>query len=464
MSVDKLSRLFKEEAGEFITALGHLLQKPLPIEIDNVQKMYRTVHSLKSEAMQVGIQTAVDYAVKLEDKLHYLVQNNKPIDAAVLPEIKNDFENLTLAISKSFKKVADKYKAPLAVQQPLVNEVRFSEIEKQYLLNAKLRGEDFFEIICSIDPAEVMVFPRLFLVINKLEQVYNLVKTTPDLDELQKSNHYSMNLYCTGKFDKQKIESIFNIDQISNLEFRPLSYDVIQRHGSIKSLQISEHEEGHSKIEISLKDWNKIVDSIARLQKVVPSNQIFQRDILDSLEGLCKENSRISFIELFRRMEKRIALLGEKLGKRVGVHIICPEGITLATDKYTILRELLALLVQNSVDHGIESPGVRIANGKAEKGEIELSVLKHAGFYSLKVQDDGRGIDESVLREHEHNAASILAALSQPGFSTKDVGDAFSGRGIGLHRVQELAAELGGTLSLSFEPGSRTCFDVKFPI
>ena len=55
------------------------------------------------------------------------------------------------------------------------------------------------------------------------------------------------------------------------------------------------------------------------------------------------------------------------------------------------LADPLVHLVRNSVDHGIEMPITREANGKSRTGTITLSASQEGDHILLKIEDDGAG-------------------------------------------------------------------------
>ena len=63
-----------------------------------------------------------------------------------------------------------------------------------------------------------------------------------------------------------------------------------------------------------------------------------------------------------------------------------------------LLGDPLTHLIRNAADHGIESPKARIAAGKAEEGTIHLRAFHRAGRVVIEVTDDGAGIDPERVR------------------------------------------------------------------
>jgi two-component system chemotaxis sensor kinase CheA len=119
-------------------------------------------------------------------------------------------------------------------------------------------------------------------------------------------------------------------------------------------------------------------------------------------------------------------------------------------------------VVRNAVDHGIESPDVRIARGKPAAGAITLRTFERADELIVEIEDDGAGIDWDALRERT-GAEELVSALFEDGVTTKsDVTDT-SGRGIGLGAARAAAAALGGRVDVRSERGRGCAFTFSFP-
>lgn len=141
-------------------------------------------------------------------------------------------------------------------------------------------------------------------------------------------------------------------------------------------------------------------------------------------------------------------------------------------DKAVADRLLPALihLVRNAVDHAIEPPAAREAQGKPRAGTIRVASRELSGnLLELTIGDDGRGVDRAQLarragREVGDDAAA-LAVLCSPGFSTRDVATTTSGRGLGMDIVRRITEdELGGELELTSALGVGTAFTLRVPL
>ena len=134
------------------------------------------------------------------------------------------------------------------------------------------------------------------------------------------------------------------------------------------------------------------------------------------------------------------------------------EGGDVELDK-TILEGLsdpLTHMVRNSVDHGIETPAVRISSNKSAQGTITLRARHQAGQVVIEISDDGKGlaaekIAASSLAKGMVTAEQLLAMsdyeklalIFLPGVSTAEKLTNTSGRGVGMDVVKTNLDKLG---------------------
>jgi two-component system chemotaxis sensor kinase CheA len=141
------------------------------------------------------------------------------------------------------------------------------------------------------------------------------------------------------------------------------------------------------------------------------------------------------------------------------------------------LREPLLHVVRNAVDHGIESHGDRVRNGKAPAGTLRLAVAQQGGRLTVEAQDDGRGIDPLRLKARAvelgmitdvqaraMGEAEALELVFAAGFSMRRTADELSGRGIGMDVVKRRVEQIGGRVELESRPGYGTRVRLTAPL
>lgn len=137
------------------------------------------------------------------------------------------------------------------------------------------------------------------------------------------------------------------------------------------------------------------------------------------------------------------------------------------------LRAILLHLINNAVDHGIESPAARSSANKPAAGRLHISARASAGRVEISVADDGAGVDRRRVLERASElglvrggeaAPDVLDLMFAPGVTTREIATAGSGRGAGLDAVRDAVERLSGTVHAWSEPGRGTRFSLSLPV
>jgi two-component system chemotaxis sensor kinase CheA len=179
---------------------------------------------------------------------------------------------------------------------------------------------------------------------------------------------------------------------------------------------------------------------------------------------------------LFASLPRLVRELAAELKKKL---YLVTEGADTELDRQLVelIRDPLTHLLRNCADHGIEPPDKRIALGKPEEGTIKVTATHEAGYITIDVSDDGRGLDLERIRYKALAKGLVSAAdaktlsndeISQfifaPGFSTSPSVTSISGRGIGMDIVRDNIESIGGSISLTTTAGKGTRFSLKIPL
>jgi len=155
------------------------------------------------------------------------------------------------------------------------------------------------------------------------------------------------------------------------------------------------------------------------------------------------------------------------------------EGAETELDNNIIqhISDPLIHLVRNAVAHGIENSDSRRDAGKRAKGRISVRAYHRGNHIFVEVEDDGRGIDYEKVRQGVAASGSMsstaVAGLSdselrdflfQPGFSTAASMSELAGRGVGLDVVRSNIHALNGEIEVHSERGRGACFTLKVPL
>ncbi len=159
-----------------------------------------------------------------------------------------------------------------------------------------------------------------------------------------------------------------------------------------------------------------------------------------------------------------IPSLARQLGKAQPIVKIEENDYVVHTHASTILKNVFVHLIRNAIDHGIEPPELRRAQGKSAEGTICLAMKVEEGMLQVSLSDDGRGLALARIREmaiekglaDPHGRVDdeeIVRLIFQPGFSTAEKVTEVSGRGVGMDAVQEFVKREGGKIEIQFDGG-----------
>ena len=153
------------------------------------------------------------------------------------------------------------------------------------------------------------------------------------------------------------------------------------------------------------------------------------------------------------------------------------EGADVELDTRVLdaVADSLQHLVTNAVDHGCEPVAVRQAAGKPGRATVTLRARAAGSTVVIEVSDDGRGIDEEVLRaaavasglvpsDSTLSGPALLDVVFAPHFSTRAEVTQTSGRGVGLDVVRTVIEELSGSIEVRSTPGEGTTFAITLPV
>ena len=212
----------------------------------------------------------------------------------------------------------------------------------------------------------------------------------------------------------------------------------------------------------------------------------FSRDLFDvtkqidlmtnELQLVVMKTRMIKIGKVFNKFPRLVRDLSRDAKKQIDIVI---KGEETELDK-TLIEEIndpLVHLVRNSVDHGIENPDTRKANGKSPKGTLTLSAEHEGNNIIITIEDDGKGIDPEIIkakaiskglitpeRAKDLSRQDILNLIFLPGFSTAEVVTNISGRGVGMDVVKTNVTKLRGIINIESTPGLGTKIVIKLPL
>ncbi|NJO97841.1 MAG: hybrid sensor histidine kinase/response regulator [Pleurocapsa sp. CRU_1_2] len=195
--------------------------------------------------------------------------------------------------------------------------------------------------------------------------------------------------------------------------------------------------------------------------------------ISDRLESGINGLRQLPLATVFNIYPRMVRDLGRQLGKEIELII---EGGDTKADKRILeeIKDPLLHLIRNAIDHGIETPAERIAQGKAKTATLILRGYQMGSSIGIDISDDGRGLDLKSIRntairrkvctEAElatMSESEIQSLIFSSGFSTRTEITELSGRGVGLDVVRANVERLKGAIQVTSVPGNGCKFQVR---
>jgi two-component system chemotaxis sensor kinase CheA len=178
--------------------------------------------------------------------------------------------------------------------------------------------------------------------------------------------------------------------------------------------------------------------------------------------------------ETFVKFRRVVHDLSKELGKEIQLIF---EGADTEIDRNLSekISDPLMHLVRNSMDHGLENPEERKANGKPSAGTLTLRAVQDSGSILIEVKDDGRGINrkrvlnraiEKGLVPQQNNLTDdeICHLIFAPGFSTAETISNISGRGVGMDVVRSNIESVRGNVEVESIEGQGTTMRLRLPL
>jgi two-component system, chemotaxis family, sensor kinase CheA len=281
------------------------------------------------------------------------------------------------------------------------------------------------------------------------------------------------------------IQTLEAVQNHSSSQAAALQVPVAQPNGA------EESEVAAANIRVNVELLDQLMTLVEEL--VLARNQVVSfADGLDnsSFAGICQQLNLITsdlqegimrtrmqpMSTVFQKLPRVVRDLAIAHQKQVHIHI---EGAETELDRSIIeqIKDPLTHLIRNCVDHGIELPEVRLAQGKPPQGHLSLRAFHEQGKVNLEIKDDGQGIDPEHLKQRSQQLGILNSAQAEllsdreafelmflPGFSTAEHVTHLSGRGVGMDVVRSNLEQVNGTIEVQSEINVGSTFRIKIPL
>jgi two-component system chemotaxis sensor kinase CheA len=211
-------------------------------------------------------------------------------------------------------------------------------------------------------------------------------------------------------------------------------------------------------LEVSREQYEQLVDAFNR------------REPVEKLEQLVHD-LRCEPIATRLEQAKRLLQVGAKqLGKTPPRVELKHSDLRVPPGPWAPFWSVFSHVLNNAIDHGLESDEERRSAGKAVPGTMDLSIAATSQEIVVEVRDDGTGIDWELVREQaaarklpNQTRADLERALFSDRFTTREHVSQVSGRGVGLAAVQHVVTAMGGKIELESTRGVGTTWRFRFP-
>lgn len=395
----------------------------------------------------------------------------------------------------------------------------YDDFEKTIILQSTEQGFNAYEISVALREDCLLKAARVYMVFDILEKNGDVVKSSPTVDKLEEEQFdQQFHVAFISKISAEELQSkIMKVSEVDTVNVTPLSKEFFiqstteetvkpsgqsqvldvaapkeEADNSQKSQAPTKNSHAQSKtirvsierLDILMNLFEELVIDRGRLQSIAAEvnhselNETVERmsRTMGDLQNIVLTMRMIPIDTVFNRFPKMVRTLSRDLKKKINLEIL---GAETELDR-TVIDEIgdpLVHLIRNSVDHGIESPEVRLAKGKPEEGTVVLRAYHSGNFVFIEIEDDGAGINrEKVLTKAiskgivtKESALSlsdkqINELILASGFSTADVVSDISGRGVGLDVVKTTIESLGGNISIESTEGVGSIFSIQLPL
>lgn len=525
-------RAFLDEVDEQLQLFEeNILKLEQNVNDDEIIKtLFRVAHTLKGSSAAVGFEKMKILTHEMEDMLDKIRSGKIKVIKQVidllfkcldeLKTLKEEFSSnggmktdITLILSELHKYISN---------DQLLKETMNAETNKKFNLDleqqiqvqqAAASGLNVFVCEVKLKKDCAMKTVRAFLILNFLNQLGTVIKSEPDITDMNDNiDVESISYLLITEFNKKELK-IKVLDRMLEIEsFNADLFDLNLVHSqsdNVGNMTKSNGYEGQNTNETKNKANQTVRVDIGRLEKmmemfgelVIEKSRITQivsllherynsDNSFEDLEEISNQISRITnelqelvlkvrmlpIKQLFSRIPRLVRDLANSLHKEIELVI---EGEDTELDK-TIIEDLadpLIHLIRNAADHGIEAPDERLKAGKNPKGNIKVNAYHQENQFILIVQDDGRGINLNKVKEVALekgiisrqdsdllNDKEILELIFKPGFSTSQSISDISGRGVGMDIVRNNINKLNGVIEVETKELEGTKFIIKLPL
>jgi len=466
--ISKYRKIFVEEAEELFESADNLLleaENKGSLTKEETRQLFRDIHTLKGSGASVELLLFAEFAHDIENMMDKLRNDEikfqpkmvetlidaldvmkELLDLEVSQELtREQFKKMTSTLLADVRLYAKKETIPQSLTSSAVSQ-NPEEGPKQALIYDDLINIDKFNVTYGFfKEEEQAVLPK--------DLTQELVK-----DKSVMSSEVKSQTKKVQKREKEKKSASNNIrvnlDKIDQLMNNV--GDLVITNAMLTQFSTSIEE---------VKTRNSVLERLELLERHI-------RDMQDSIMSI----RMVPMESIYSKFPKVVRDISKKLNKKVEFKHY-GDGVEIDKAMIEGLTNPLMHIIRNSLDHGIETPKIRVANGKSEIGVISITAEQANGQMIITIEDDGRGIDiakvalkaleQGQIDENQYNAMGDnekAMLVFRAGVSTANKVTDISGRGVGMDVVKINIQKLGGTIKLDTILDKGTTITIILPL
>jgi two-component system chemotaxis sensor kinase CheA len=511
------AELFLTESREHVSAINHSL---LELErgeggAEPVGAIFRGVHTIKGMSATMGYASVASLSHELETLLDNVRRGTRVVDEHLMELLFQAADVLETAIEgavlgRSNAADVDVIVARLRTEGtsgPSIGRGRAStamRVVEDGAWTAAAPGGEGLLVRIRLAQGTPLKGVRAFLVVQVARQLGDVVACSPSLDAMQADDFdhdFALRLQTERSLEEvgnalRKAGDVADVrlgeDEPAELPQNTMEFSVAELAGaSMPAISTAAPEARKQRsVRIDLRRLDNLMNLIGEL--------VITRGRLLLLAGTSEDPALIETVaqasrlvadlqdeimtsrmvpvwQVFDRFPRLVRDAARSVDKQVEFVV---EGKEVELDR-SMLEEVgdpIVHLLRNAVDHGIESPDVRIAKGKPPAGRLTLSALRDRSAVAIRVSDDGKGIDRDrvLARAQESglvdagktdlNDDELVRIIARAGFSTAERVTDLSGRGVGVDAVYNRVRALGGSVDIRSVPDEGTTVTLRLPL
>ncbi|WP_107942295.1 chemotaxis protein CheA [Metasolibacillus sp. FSL H7-0170] len=484
---------------------------------DLTHKMENVLDAIRNEKIKVTPEI-LDIVFESVDHLEEMV-----MDIAEGGDGKRDVQ-ATVAQLKRIEAGEELAKAAEETAATIVqheSKLTYDDFEKTVLAQSIEQDHFAYEISVTLREDCLLKAARVFMVFEILEKNGDVIKSVPTVDNLEEEQFdQTFQIAYISKEQADDLQKkLMKVSEVEEVIVIPLNENVLKSEKKLEVAEEAPQEQQEivkvaaepvatnnkapssnsksgshvsnkmirvniERLDILMNLFEELVIDRGRLQSISAEvnhpelNETVERmsRVMGDLQNIVLTMRMVQVETVFNRFPKMVRQLSRDLNKKINLEII---GAETELDR-TVIDEIgdpLVHLIRNSLDHGIESPEMRMAKGKPEEGTVQLRAFHSGNYVFIEIEDDGAGINQEKVLAKALAKGVVTAETAKTlsdkqinelilasGFSTADVISDISGRGVGLDVVKTTIESLGGNISIDSTEGVGSTFSIQLPL